>query len=80
MGRAVGVGGAFVFWGEGLGEEFTQRVRRKNTEITEKKRRTMVGCLGPSTARPDAPNGGAKKKSGRSGRDDRKGKNEEERR
>src|SRR5258708_2259585 len=63
-GRAAGGCGTFVLWGEGLGEEFTQRAQSKGTEITEKKRRTMVGCLGPSTARPDAPNGGAKEKIG----------------
>ena len=30
-----------------------------------------VGCPGPSTTRPDVPNGGAKEKPGRCGREDR---------
>ena len=52
----VGVGGASVFWGEGIGEEFTQRAQRKNTEITEKKN-TGEGKTAPLKAKGAAPGG-----------------------
>lgn len=48
-------------------EDLTQRTQRKNTEITEKTSWEIVGCHGPSTPRPDAPQNGAEEKSGRSG-------------
>src|ERR1700741_4169083 len=36
----------------------------------------LTRCQGPSAARPAAPNGGARKNPGRSGRDDRLGRGE----
>ena len=49
----------------------TEGTEAESAEDAEKKSWEIVGCPGPSAARPDAPNCGAEKKSGRSGRDDR---------
>ncbi|HTA59288.1 MAG TPA: hypothetical protein VK805_14085 [Candidatus Baltobacteraceae bacterium] len=46
------------------GRGLTQRALRKSTESTEKIFRDIVGCRGPSTARPDAPQFGAEEKIG----------------
>jgi len=41
------------------------RLTTEDTESTEEERgRSNVGCIDPSTARPDAPNFGAKEKIG----------------
>jgi hypothetical protein len=51
---AAGVGGTFVFWGEGIGEEFAQRAQRKSTEITEEKN-IGQGKTAPLKAKGAAP-------------------------
>ena len=46
------------------GERVQHRVSRGSAEGTEKKRWCIVCCLGPSTARPDAPSSGGEEKIG----------------
>ena len=59
-GDCAGVAGGLRGGSEGRGD-LTQRARRKSTEgISEE----IVGCHGPSTSRPDAPQNGAEERAG----------------
>ena len=67
-GQLKAVGGALRRGGEEVVEELEVR----GWELCGPD--SLASCRDPSTARPDAPENGAKKKSGRSGRDDSVGK------